>query len=66
MKPTNESGFGLWSAIVLLALIAFIILAVMKTMTVWAAVLAFVAVLIIATLIAALPDIIRYTKISSM
>jgi membrane protein YdbS with pleckstrin-like domain len=63
---SSESGFGLWGAIVLLALIAFIVLAVMKLMTVWAAVLAFAAVLILATLIAMLPDIMRYSKISSM
>lgn len=66
MKGRNESGFGIWGVIVLLALVAFIILAAMKIMTVWAAVLAFAAVLIVVVFIAALPDIVRYTKISSM
>jgi uncharacterized membrane protein YhaH (DUF805 family) len=68
MKQQNnsESGFGIWSAILLLALIAFIVLAVMKTISVLAAVLGFIVVFILVVFFATLPDIIRYTKISSM
>ncbi|HEV7642448.1 MAG TPA: hypothetical protein VGO50_00775 [Pyrinomonadaceae bacterium] len=68
MKQQNnsESGFGIWSVILLLALIAFIVLAVMKTITVLAAVIGFIAVFILILFFATLPDIMRYVKISSM
>jgi uncharacterized membrane protein YhaH (DUF805 family) len=68
MKQQNngESGFGIWSVILLLALIAFIGLAVMKTIGVLAAVLGFIAVFILVVFFATLPDIVRYVKISSM
>jgi hypothetical protein len=62
----NEAGFGVWGAVILLALIAFIVLAVVKVLSVLAAVIGFVVVFAVIVLIAMLPDIIRYAKISSM
>lgn len=62
----SESGFGVWSAILLLALIASIVLAVIKTISILAAVAGFVAVVILIMFFATLPDIIRYARISSM
>lgn len=62
----NEEGFGIWSAIVLLALIAFIAAVAMKTLSIWVAILGFIAVFIAVMFLMSLPSIIRYGKISSM
>ncbi len=66
IQTDSESGFGVWSAILLLALIAFIVLAVMKTISILAAVIGFVAVVILVMFFATLPDMIRYARISNM
>jgi len=67
LKQINsEAGFGIWSALLVLALIAFIVLLVMKTVSVLTAVIGFVAVVILILFFATLPDIMRYVKISSM
>ena len=62
----DEKGFGIWSAIVLLALIAFIAAVILKAMGVWTALIGFVLVTFVAILLASLPDIIRYNKMSGM
>ncbi len=62
----NESGFGIWSAIILLALIFFIAAALMKTVGIWTAVIGFIAVFVTVMFLANLSDIIRYSKISNM
>ena len=62
----SESGFGIFSALVLLAFIGFIAAAAMGTMRVSYAILGFVAALVVITVLAMIPDIIRYSKISSM
>lgn len=65
-KISDESGFGILSAIVFLALIAFIVLAVIKTLSILIAVLGFIGVVILVVVLASLPDIRRYAKISNM
>ncbi|CAN5824650.1 hypothetical protein BH20ACI4_BH20ACI4_03730 [soil metagenome] len=70
-KPTsfslnNEEGFGIWGAIVLLALIFFIVAVAMKTLSIWTAIIGFIAVFVAVMFLMSLPGIIRYGKISSM
>jgi hypothetical protein len=62
----NEDGFSVWSAIILLALIGFTAAAVMKTLSVWTAVIGFIAVFVVVMFLMNLPSIIRYNKISNM
>lgn len=63
---SNEDGFGIWGAIILLALIGFTAAAMMRTVGIWTAIIGFVAVFIVVMFLANLADIIRYNKISSM
>jgi hypothetical protein len=62
----SERGFSVWGVVLLIALIAFIVLAAVKVLSVLAAVIGFVVIFAIIVIIALLPDIIRYAKISSM
>lgn len=62
----NEDGFGIWSVIVLLALIALTTAVVFKTVSISMALIGFILVICAALLLANLPDIIRYSKISNM
>lgn len=62
----GDAGFSLVAALVFVMFIAFIAAAAMNLMRIRWAILGFVAAVIIAMLIASLPDIKRYMKISSM
>ena len=66
IRNENEAGFGIWGILILLVLIGFIVAAAMKWLTVLAAVIGFIIVFAILVFLAMLPDIMRYTKISSM
>lgn len=65
-KITDESGFSLAWALVLIFLIAFAIAAGMSLIKIWVALVAFVVVAILIAFISTLPDLIRYVKISRM
>lgn len=65
-RNENESGFGIWGILILLVLIGFIVAAAMKWLTVLAAVIGFIIVFAILVFLAMLPDIMRYSKMSSM
>jgi uncharacterized membrane protein YkgB len=65
-QKESESGFGIWGALILLVLIGFIVAAAMKWLTVLAAVVGFIIVFAVLVFLAMLPDLLRYTKISSM
>jgi hypothetical protein len=62
----SEAGFGVWGALLLLILIGLIVAAVMKVLAIWAAIVIFVAAVIVIGLLANISDITRYMKISSM
>ena len=62
----NQDGFGIWSALILLALIFFVAAVVMKTLSIWTAIIGFIAVFVAVMFLMSLPSIIRYSKISSM
>lgn len=62
----DESGFGLWRALLLLILLGLIVAVVMKAMSVWLAVGVFVLAVVLLGLIANASDIGRYMKISGM
>ena len=65
-RNINETGFSLLPPLVFVLLIAFIAAAAMHLMRYRWALLGFVVTVILAVLIASLPDIKRYMKISSM
>lgn len=62
----DERGFGIWSALMLIVLIAVIAAAAVKAITITMAIVIFIAAFIVLTLIAMLPDMARYIRISSM
>jgi len=62
----NEAGFGLMKALLFVILVALIVVAFMKMLSVWVAIAAFVVAAIVLGLLANLSDIFRYLKISSM
>ena len=62
----NMAGFAFWSPLVFIIFLGLIAAVVMKLMLWWVALLVFIAVAILAMILASLPDIIRYMKISSM
>jgi membrane protein YdbS with pleckstrin-like domain len=65
-RKDDESGFGIWGILILLVLIGFIVAAAMKWLSVLAAVIGFIIVFGVIIFLAMLPDLLRYTKISSM
>ncbi len=62
----SEDGIGMYSALLFLVLIALIVAVFMKALTVWLAIGLFVLAIIVIGLLASLPDIQRYIKISNM
>lgn len=62
----NEAGFGLMKALLFIVLVALIVAAFMKLLSVWIAVAAFIVAAIVLGILANLSDIFRYMKISSM
>lgn len=62
----DEKGFSLFFALILVILIGFIAAVLMKLLGILAAVLGFLAVVIIMTFFVAIPDMMRYIRISSM
>ena len=65
-QNANQGGFSLMVGLVFVLFIAFIAAAAMNLMRIRWAILGFVVALILALVIASLPDIKRYIKISSM
>jgi membrane protein YdbS with pleckstrin-like domain len=65
-KDRSKAGFAFWSALVFIIFLGLIAAVIMKLMLWWVALLVFIAVVILAAILASLPDIIRYVKISSM
>jgi membrane protein YdbS with pleckstrin-like domain len=61
-----EAGFAFWSILVFIIFLGLIAAVIMKLMLWWVAALVFIAVVILAMIVASLPDIIRYMRISSM
>lgn len=66
LRNPSEAGFSLLAALVFVFFVAFIAAAAMNLMRIRWAILGFVVAVILAMLIASLPDIKRYIKISSM
>jgi len=62
----GEKGFSLLMALIVVIFIAFVAAAAMNLMRIRWAILRVVVAVILAAIIAALPDIRRYVKISSM
>lgn len=62
----SEDGIGMYSPLLFLVLIALIVAVFMKALTVWLAIGLFVLAIIVIGLLASLPDIQRYIKISNM
>ena len=62
----NMAGFAFWSLLVFIIFVGLVVAVAMKLMIWWVAVLVFIAAVILAMIIASLPDIIRYMKINSM
>lgn len=65
-RSINEAGFSLLPPLIFVLLIAFIAAAAMHLMRYRYALLGFVVAVFLAVLIASLPDMKRYIKISSM
>jgi len=65
-KGRSKAGFAFWSTLVFIIFLGLIAAVVMKLMLWWVALLVFIAVVILAMILASIPDIIRYMKISSM
>jgi membrane protein YdbS with pleckstrin-like domain len=65
-KGRSKAGFAFWSTLVFIIFLGLIAAVVMKLMLWWVALLVFIAVVILAMILASLPDIIRYMRISSM
>lgn len=63
---SNEAGFAFWSILLLIILIGFIAAVVMKLMSVWIAIGAFILAVIVIGLLANFADVTRYMKISRM
>lgn len=62
----NEAGLAFWRILLLIVLIGFIAAVVMKLMSLWVAVVAFIVAAIIIGLLANFSDVTRYMKISRM
>ncbi|MGI8813284.1 MAG: DUF6893 family small protein [Pyrinomonadaceae bacterium] len=65
-KDLGEGGFSLLAALVFVFFVAFVAAAGMNLMRIRWAILGFVIAVVLALIIASLPDIKRYVKISSM
>jgi hypothetical protein len=65
-ERNGEGGFAFWRILLLIVLIGFIAAVVMKLMSVWVAIGFFVLAAFVIGLLANIPDIIRYMRISSM
>ena len=66
LRRHAEAGFSLLLALIFVLLIAFIAAIAMNLMRIRWAILGFVGAVILMMLIASLPDLKRYIKISSM
>lgn len=66
LRKQSEAGFSLLAALIFVFFIAFIAAVAMGLMRIRWAILGFVVAVILAMLIASLPDLKRYIKISSM
>lgn len=66
LRRASEAGFSLALALVAVLFIAFVAAILMNLMRIRYAILGFIAVVIIAALISAIPDMVRYVRISSM
>jgi hypothetical protein len=64
-RSLGEAGFSLLAALVLVFFVAFLAAGAMHLMRYRYALLGFVAAVVIAVVIASLPDVQRYMKISS-
>lgn len=62
----SDAGFAFWSLLVFIIFVGLIVAVAMKLMLWWVAVLIFIAAVILAMILASIPDIIRYMRISSM
>ncbi len=62
----NEAGFAFWRILLLIVLIGLIAAVVMKLMSVWIAIAAFIVAVIVIGLLANIGDITRYMRISRM
>ncbi|MGH9945590.1 MAG: DUF6893 family small protein [Pyrinomonadaceae bacterium] len=65
-RNAGQKGFSLLVALVVVLFFAFIAAVAMNLMRVRWAILGFVVAVILATVIATLPDLMRYMRISSM